>query len=42
MEKVIGVSTTTKRKHELEIQETHQIKIIHCYSLKEKKMDIEA
>lgn len=38
----MGVSATTKRKHDLEVQETRQIKIMHCYSLKEKKMDIEA
>lgn len=34
------ISTTTKRKHDLEIQKTCQLKIIYCYSLKEKKMDI--
>ena len=33
------VNATTKRKHDLEIQETCQIKIIYRYSLKEKKMD---
>ncbi len=42
MEKVIGVSTTTKRKHYLEIQKTRKIKITYHYSLKEKKKDIEA
>ncbi len=42
MEKVIGVSATTKRKHDLEVQETRRIKMTHCYSLKEKKIDIEA
>ena len=42
MEKVVGVSATTKRKHDLEVQETRRIKITHRYSLKEKKLDIEA
>ncbi len=42
MKKVMGVSVTTKRKHDLEIQETRRIKITHHYSLKEKKIDIEA
>lgn len=41
MEKVTKVNTTTKYKHDLEVQETCQIKILHCYFLKEKKMDIE-
>ncbi len=38
----MGISATTKRKHDLEIQETRRIKIIHHYSLKEKRIDIEA
>ncbi len=38
----MGVSATTKRKHDLEIQETRRIKITHHFSLKEKKIDIEA
>ncbi len=38
----MGVSATTKRKHDLEIQETRRIKITYHYSLKEKKTDIEA
>ncbi len=38
----MGVSATTECKHDLEVQETRRIKIMHCYSLKEKKMDIEA
>lgn len=38
----MGVGTTTKRKHNLEIQETCQIKITYHYSPKEKKIDIEA
>lgn len=42
MEKVMGVSATTKCKYNLKIQETRWIKITHQYSLKEKKMDIEA
>ncbi len=37
----MGVSVTTKRKHDLEIQETRRIKIPHHYFLKEKKIDIE-
>ena len=37
----MGVSTITKRKHNLEIQETRQIKIMHHYSLKKKKINIE-
>ena len=41
MKKVIGISNTTKRKHDLEVQKTRRIKIMHRYSLKEKKMDIE-
>ena len=38
----MGVSATTKRKHDLKIQKTRQIKMMHHYSPKEKKMDIEA
>ncbi len=38
----MGVSASTKCKHDLEIQETRQIKITHHYFLKEKNIDIEA
>lgn len=38
----MGVNATAKCKHDLEIQETRSIKIMHRYSLKEKKIDIEA
>lgn len=37
MKKIIEVSTTTKRKHNLETQKTYQIKILYYYSLKKKK-----
>ena len=42
MENVIEVNATTKCKYNLEAQETCWLKILYCYSLKEKKMDIEA
>ena len=42
MEKVIGVNATINCKYNLEIQKTCWVKIIYHYSLKKKKMDIEA